>query len=264
LPTFAEYLNNVLIIPKEEFFQHASYKQIQLVNSYEYWMISKEVQFIIVANSEWFTHLPIKKKKELNEIQVKMGRGLILPISFVSNYHSFTEENIVNVNGENFVVLQSDMWKKTSYPIKENLIKEYAYKWDKWTCYEFPENAPPHLKKFANIFPSDAGSNCFSATLFAISQHEWMIHEWVHPQTLMQGLINTNYDLTNREELLAGDVVTWENSEGDVQHASYHLGDHLFFNKEGQTFFNPWKIVTWSEVKEEWDRYTIKIYCKNQ
>lgn len=263
LQYFENYLGNVLLIPREEFFQHSSYKQVQIVNSYEYWKISNEAQFIIVASSEWFINLPLKMKKFLNSIQVKIGRGLILELPESTGNISFTEDNIVEENGNNYIVLQSDMWRKLPYFVKESVIQEYAKKWDDWACYEFPKKAPIHLQKYANTFPSEAGSNCLSATLFAISKQEWMIHEWVHPKTFLQALSNAHYFLTNNEELCAGDVVTWENSDGIIQHAAYHIVDNFFFNKDGQTFFNPWKITSWSEIKEDWKEYRINIYRKN-
>lgn len=261
--TFKKYLNNVLIIPEEEFFKHSSYKQIQLVNSFEYWKISKDVQFILVADSNWFSKLPVKKKKELNAIQVKMDRGLILPLSLSSINYSIPKENIADVNDQLYLVLQSNLWGKFPYEVKVDLIKQLALKWDNWTCYEITEHTPHHLKKHANTFPSESGSNCLSSTLFAISKEEWIIDEWVHPKTFLHGLKNAQYFVTNKGEINTGDVVTWENQEGIIQHASYHIGNNLFFNKDGQTFFNPWKIVSWTELESEWNEYRFKIYRRN-
>ncbi|MER2007673.1 MAG: hypothetical protein ABS939_09490, partial [Psychrobacillus sp.] len=39
-----KYLTEVLIIPKNEFYEHSSYNYIQLVNSYEYWNIDDDIQ----------------------------------------------------------------------------------------------------------------------------------------------------------------------------------------------------------------------------
>ena len=90
-----------------------------------------------------------------------------------------------------------------------------------------------------------------SATLFAISQQEWMIHEWVHPKTFIEKLRRTHH-LIKSEELIEGGVAVWETDEGQVQHASFHVGDELFFKKNGQTFFNPWKITDFDELQAEW------------
>ncbi|MHC0036922.1 hypothetical protein [Pseudoneobacillus sp. C159] len=259
LQTFEKYFNYVLIIPRGEFFQHPSYSQIQLVNSFEYWNLSKEALYVLVASSDWFTSLPANLKKVLNEIQFKMGRGLILPVPDSISPNSVPEDYLVE---EKHFVLQSEMWRKLPFDIKESFIINYASQWDNWTGIKTPEHTPLHLKKYANTFPTESGSNCLAATLFAISEQEWMVNEWVHPQTFKQGLMNRHYHKTEYDELVAGDVVTWENADGIIQHAAYHISDHLFFNKNGQTFFNPWKIVAWDDLKEEWKEYDYIIYRK--
>lgn len=252
-------LNEVLVIAQDEFFGHDSYKQIQLVNSYEYWQRAKEVAYVIVADSEWVTRLPIQKKKTLLETQIKMGRGLILPYTFFPASDEIPLDYVVSENEDKRVVLQHDMWEKLPYQIKSHVIREYAKEWDQWSCYELPEEAPSHLKSYSNTFPALGGSNCLSATLFAITGQEWMIHEWVHPKTFVQGLTNAHYALTH-DGLCEGDVVTWKNSAGMIQHASYHIGNNLFFNKNGQTFFNPWKVVSLNELNEEWDGFGRNVY----
>lgn len=260
---FEEYLQNVLVIPREEFFEHKSYNQIQLVNSYEYWNISKEVQYVIVASSDWVNSLPAKKKKHLFYIQMEYGRGLIYPISFSFRATSVLKENVIETNEEHFLILQRAIWEGLSYNIKIDLIKEFALQWEDWTCYGYPEKAPLYIKKFANTFPSCSGSNCLSATLFAITQQEWMIYEWVHPRTFIQSLKKANYSLTSSQEIELSDIAIWEDLDGVIQHASYHIGDSLFFNKNGQTYFNPWKIIDFTELKEKWSKYSMSIYRKN-
>lgn len=263
LACFKEYLSNVLVIPQEEFFEHSSYNQIQLVNSYEYYNISKEaIKYILVTPSNWVNNLPANKKNDLFHIQKEVGRGLIYPISDLSVDTSTLKENIIELNGDGFLVIHRALWQELSHIIKEELIKEIAQQWEDWTCYVYPNNAPLYLKKFANTFPSTAGSNCLSAVLFAITQQEWMIFEWIHPRTFIQSLKNANYKLINCQDIRAGDAVIWENSDGLIQHASFCIGDNLFFNKNGQTFFNAWKIVDLTDLKEHWDSYNMKIFRK--
>lgn len=263
LLTFEKHLDHVLIIPRDEFFKHSTYNQIQLVNSYEYWMISKEAHYVLVANHDWIENLLMQQKKELFELQVRMGRGLVLPLSLFLDKNGIPKEYIVVDREERFVVLQHGMWRQLSYENKSQLIKRYAKEWDDWNCHEVPKQAPLHLKKYANTFSTLPGSNCLSATLFAISKSEWIIEEWVHPQTFERGLIRADYSLT-KTDLCAGDVVVWKNSDGIIQHAAYHIESKLFFNKNGQTFFNPWKIVSWNDLNEEWKRYEINVYRKKK
>ncbi|WP_299739071.1 hypothetical protein [uncultured Rossellomorea sp.] len=262
LASFKEYVSNILVIPYEEFMSHSSYKQVQLANSYEYWNISKEVNYVLVTPFGWINHLPAEKKIDLYHIQKEVGRGLIHPISDFSVDTSFLSESIIEVKGEEYLVLHHAMWAELSYPSKEELMKEIAQQWEEWICYDYPINTPSHLIKFVNTFPSRAGSNCLSTTLFAITQQEWIIHEWVHPQTFLQSLEHEHYHVITSQDIEAGDVVTWENSDGIIQHATYCIGDHFFFNKRGQTFFNAWSIVHLDDLKEDWGRFRMKMFRK--
>ncbi|KPL60999.1 hypothetical protein [Rossellomorea vietnamensis] len=262
LASFKEYLSNVLVVPHEEFKNHSTYKQIQLANSYEYWNLSKEVKYVLVTPPGWVNHLPVEKKDDLFHIQVEVGRGLIHPISDFTGDASFLHNNVVEVNGEKYLVLHKAMWEDPYYTSKEEIITDIAQQWEDWTCYHVPPQTPQHLLPFANTFPSRAGSNCLSATLFAITKQEWIIHEWVHPQTFLQSLKNEDYHLIFPEDMRAGDVLTWENADGIIQHASYCIDGQFFFNKRGQTFFNAWSILHYDDLKEDWGLYHMKCFRK--
>lgn len=259
LPLFEEESAQVLPIPKDEFFNHASYRQIQLVNSYEYWNLSKDVDYVIVAGAEWITNLAPSKKETLLAIQLKINRGLIFPVSYFSEVPDFLKENLVKNNEDEFIVLTANLWKQLPFELKEQLMKEYSQQWDEWLSEEVPEQLPLLMKKYVNTFPAEGGSNCLAATLFAISQQEWMIHEWVHPQTFAEKLSRT-HSFIETDELSEGDVLVWKTVDGQIQHASYHIGNQLFFNKSGQTFFNPWKFVSFSELQAEWSQYSLNVY----
>jgi hypothetical protein len=255
LAKFEDYLHDVLVMPEQEFFEHASYRQIELVNRYVYWRTSKDVEFVIVAHSNWITNLRTEQKRELFEAQVKLERGLIFPVSMFSDMSVVPEEFIIEDN----VVVQHVMWKELPLITKEQVLKEYAKQWDSWTSIVVPTNIPSYLQKYANTFSSNEGSNCLAATLFAVTGQEWMIHEWLHPKTFMNGLKHAGYFVV-KDELREDDVVVWQDEYGNIQHASYYVGDHLLFNKNGQTIFNPWKIVQWEEVSDTWKQYVISIY----
>ncbi len=265
LSYFKNYLNETLVIPRDEFFNHATYRKIQLANSYEYWNISKEVEIVLVAQSDWINKLEPKEKEKLLLLQVEVGRGLSVSTKLITDLSIIPKENIVKKDEELHVVIQHDMWNKLPITSREQIIKSYALEWDSWNSIELPTGVPRHIKKYVNTFSTDAGANCFAATLYAIStspiNQEWIIHEWIHQQTFIKGIENAGYVKTY-DEFQDGDVVTWVNEVGIIQHASYCLGNNLFFNKNGQTFFNPWKIVHWDTLKEEWKRYSVQSYRK--
>ena len=261
LDRLTEHLHEVLVVPRKEFFDHNSYKQIQYVNSYMYWSISRDVQYVIVAEPNWITKLPIQMKRALLFKQYKVGRGLVFPMSILPSSSSNPEEYIFEEEGEKLVIIQRKMWNELPFEVKEHAIQAYAQLWDDWNCYDVPEQTPEHIKKYANNFSTVQGSNCFAATLFAVTGQDWMIGEWVYPDTLLDGLQRAKLFEIN-DEIQPGDVITWVDDEENIQHASYHINNHYFFNKNGQTFFNPWKILHWDQLNEEWGQYKTKVYRK--
>jgi len=265
LTTFKNNLQGTLVIPRDEL-RYSSYNQIQWVNSYTTWAISKDFQFVIVAQPDWITTLPPPDKEALFHMQHEAGRGLIFPLIYFTEMAALPNDHIITVNGEQIVVIQKDMWMKLPYSYQEEAIKAYAQQYDNWTSTETPINLPIQLKKYANKFSTESGANCLAATLYAISPYpereEWIIYEWIFQKTFIEGLKSSFYSLTD-EEFRKGDVVAWVNEEGIIQHAAYCIDNHLFFNKNGQTIFNPWKVVHWDALKEEWKRYTTCVYRKS-
>ena len=262
LPVLAEHLKEVLVIPRKEFFEHTTYNQIQLVNSYMYWNISKSVEYVLVAQPDWIDKLPVQSKRDILYTQFKVGRGLIFPMSLFSDPPAIPEEYIFEEDGQKFIVVQHGMWNVLSYESKEGAIQEYAKLWDNWSCCEVPEHTPVHIEKYANSFSSVAGSNCLSATLFAITGQEWIIGEWVYPETFLKGLEREKFYRTTTDRIQKEDVMAWVDDKGIVQHAAYHLGNNFFFNKNGQTCFNPWKIINSEQLNEEWNQYEKIVYRK--
>ncbi|MFC5602834.1 hypothetical protein [Sporosarcina koreensis] len=265
LSSFQNDLLGTLVLPRSEFFNHSSYNGIQMVNSYMYWMVSKEAEFIIVAQPEWIGSLPADKRNELFTLQYELGRGLVGPISLLSDQYSFPKDYVLEMNGEKLGVLQKEMWMKLSTSIKEEIVRKTAQQYDEWTSLQPPASMPTHLVTYANTFSTEPGANCLAATLFAISSEpsleEWIIHEWIHGDTFMQKLTQALFTKVE-DRFSAGDAVVWSDEHSNVQHAAYCIDGQLFFNKNGQTFFNPWKVVDWMELEEEWKRYTPSVYRK--
>lgn len=266
LNTFKNYLKETLVMPRDEL-RYSSYNQIQWVNSYTTWNISKDFQFVIVAQPDWILTQALPDREVLFRMQYEAGRGLVFPLTYFSQLAALPKEYIINVNDEEVIVIQKDMWMKLPKSYQEEAIKAYAQEYDDWTSTEIPANIPAHLRKYANTFSTTPGANCLAATLYAIStnpeRQEWIIEEWIFQNTFIEGLKNAGYSPTD-EEFRKGDVVAWVNDDGIIQHAAYCIDNHLFFNKNGQTFFNPWKIVEWDELQEEWKRFTPQVYRKSR
>lgn len=118
------------------------------------------------------------------------------------------------------------------------------------------------LKPFANTFSNRQGANCLAAVLFAVSNgvQEWFIYEWIHQKTLTETLNQYNYAAYLGDKIQNDDVIVWKDEDGVIQHAAYHLGDGLYFNKDGQTMFNPWKILKKERLYKDWEHLTPVKY----
>ncbi|MCM3745230.1 hypothetical protein M3193_13910 [Sporosarcina luteola] len=263
---FQKDLAGTLVFPKEEFFKHSSYNGIQMVNSYMYWMISKGAELVIVAQPEWITSLSDETRNALFAFQYELGRGLVGPLSLLPGLDSFPKDYILELNGEKLGVLQRKMWMELPTSLKEEIVCKTAQLYDEWTSLQPPATTTPsHLINYANTFSTEPGANCLAATLFAISSKpeldEWIIHEWIHGDTFMRKLTLASFTKVE-DRFTAGDAVVWIDDNNNVQHAAYCIDGQLFFNKNGQTYFNPWKIVEWTELDEEWKRYKPCVYRK--
>ncbi|WP_274307272.1 hypothetical protein [Solibacillus daqui] len=252
--------SQVLVMPIEEFYTHSTYSQIDFTNSYEYWNI-KYVNYVIVANCQWIEQIPTEQKQMLLQAQVQCERGLVVPVSFIDNLEEIPKDYIHN----NQVVFQRAMWDTLSWKTKEQILKTMVSQWwDNGECEQAPASLPQHLKPFTNVFSHQQGANCLAAVLYAISngKQQWIIHEWVHQKTFLEKLALSQYEIVDSEELITGDVLAWLDDIGTIQHAAYYIGDNLFFNKHGQTIFNPWKLLATDALEKEWGSLKKVTYRK--
>ena len=259
-----EHLNNeidfkdVLLMPIDEFYNHSTFGQINYVNSYEYWNI-KNAQYVIIAEKEWIESIPVDFKQLILNSQVQIERGLVFPLSFIQEIEKIPSNYVVNGH----VVIQRSMWEKLDDSFKEQLLTTMVYEWwDKGECEESPMSLPIFLKPYANTFGHLQGANCLATVLFAISKgkQEWFIYEWIHQKTFLEMLNQFHYEEFLGEALHQGDIVIWKDENDIIQHAAYYIGEGLYFNKHGQTMFNPWKILSKKELYKEWEHLTLVNY----
>ncbi|WP_042477500.1 hypothetical protein [Bacillus ndiopicus] len=251
-------LSSVLVMPIDEFFEHSVYQQLDYVNGYEYWNI-KNAQYVIVAESDWIEQLEATDRQFILAAQQKYERGLVLPASFIQNIDQIPSDYIQNEH----VILQRGMWEQLDWGCKEQLLTTMVSEWwDNGECEEAPNELSVFLKHYANRFCVQQGANCLAAVLYAISEgkQSWFIDEWVHQKTFIEKLTQYKYRQINAEDLQPGDVAVWNDKSGIIQHAAYYIGQNIFFNKHGQTIFNPWKLLSKEHLYNEWKHLKFVIY----
>lgn len=253
-----ELVSGILLMPREEFSQHPTYRDISIANAYTYWTIDQIATHVIHAPVAWLKSLADDLRYELLTFQATVGRGLVFHLTGDEVDREW-EPYVVNLTGERHLVLQQEVWILMTDFERRRLVLNYAKEWDSWEAHELPRESGSHLKKYANSFSTVSGSNCLAATLFAVTKADWILTQWVHPQTFLQTLAQSSYVEVD-VETKAGDVLTFWDDAGRLQHATYRIDDTLFFNKNGQTIFNPWKVIDETELFAAWGTYTVKTY----
>lgn len=251
-------ISEVILMPKDEFFNHSTFSQINFVNSYLYWNI-KNIEYVIIAEKNWIVNLPLEEKKMILNSQVRCKRGLVIPTKFVNDLTTVPSDYIVN----DHIIIQRAMWEKLNNANKEQMLSTMVYEWwDNGKCEIPPDSMPRFMEPFANTFSNKQGANCLAAVLFAVTEgrQKWFISEWIHQQTFIEALKNNSYDVVSDDNILVNDVIVWLDTNGIIQHAAFHIGDDFYFNKDGQTIFNPWKILKKEQLFKDWEHLTPIIY----
>ncbi|MCT4786555.1 hypothetical protein ACFQO8_10490 [Exiguobacterium aestuarii] len=257
--TFLEDLpSDSLILPRQEFSRHPTYKSPYLSNAYVTWMMGEGVTYIAHVPSVSIDRLRQDVKTRLLEYQVATNRGLVLPLT-IEQRNGLSDDAVVEKDGQCFIVLHESNWKELSTETRHSLIYRYAKEWDMWEGERCDERIPAYLATYANTFPIRDGDNCLAATLFAATQNEWMIHQWIHPETFLQTIQFSGYKTVTDVIPESDDVLTFWDGGGQLVHASYCIRQNLYFNKHGQVRFNPWKLIHHDELMKQWGDYRMQV-----
>ncbi|OOP70327.1 hypothetical protein BWZ43_00395 [Heyndrickxia oleronia] len=56
------------------------------------------------------------------------------------------------------------------------------------------------------------------------------------------------------------DILIWQDENGQMIHTTFYLGRDYFFNKDGQSIFNGWQIISLDHLIKSWGANSIHIY----
>ncbi|WBF53982.1 hypothetical protein [Macrococcoides canis] len=99
-----------------------------------------------------------------------------------------------------------------------------------------------------------------SATLYALTKNPFILEQWVHQETFMHFLNRLGYKEVE-SSFNSGDVICFY-QENFLTHACYAIDDEYVFNKQGQTFWEPWTIERFETIQNNRDEVNYKIYKK--
>ena len=247
---FQNHLEEAAIHSKKEFLKHPIANDIKYINHYEFWLMHPETTHLLIAQKGCFESLPSELKFSLLTLQLELDRGFIHHGELAPQYTL-----------KNKTILTSSLVDQLTHHEIEEMLRYGVEAEEDNIVVGVRKNTPEHIKAVANSFSTVNGSNCFGAALFAVTEDEKYLPEWVNQDDFLTVLRKNGHELIHGENR-KGDVMVWTDDEGTVRHACYYLGDGLYFNKNGQKIYNPWKIVSWREMSDDWGHYSYSIYRK--
>ncbi|MCH4984688.1 hypothetical protein AB4G91_04090 [Macrococcoides goetzii] len=99
-----------------------------------------------------------------------------------------------------------------------------------------------------------------SATLYALTKNPFILEQWVHQETFMIFLNRLGYKEVETS-FNRGDIICFYHDDL-LTHACYAIDDEYVFNKQGQTFWEPWTIERFETIQSNRDEVNYKIYKK--
>ncbi|TFD94422.1 hypothetical protein [Jeotgalibacillus sp. R-1-5s-1] len=250
-----EELSGAEIFTRTAFFETREYDTLDLNNSLMYWALSKEVSYVVIAPAEWLSQLSLEKQVILLTSQTKMRQGMIFPSNIFPSSAAIPDHHL----HAGYVVVQRGLWESFSFENQVEILSNYAQLWDGWTAEPLPEQSPLHLAKYANTFNATHHGNCLAATIFAMTSDEDIIQQWLSQEDFVEIIKSEGYQVINEKPDLE-DISVWVNENEVIQHAAFYLGNSLYFNKNGQTYFNPWTICKEEQLCKEWEHLDKRTY----
>jgi hypothetical protein len=251
--------------------------------SFATWAISSEAKHYTIMSNDAFLELTAKQKEHIIKEQWKLGRGMVLSeddlITLLPKERKealeILERSSYKDNDQNTKVylIQKFLWDSLSAETQTQFLVNYAAMWIDETALfvQLSEHSQKQfsgeyqtLASFFDTFPSRNGPNCLAAAAAAFTQDIGFIEEWMHPERFSELLEDNRYIRVNTEELEKLDVLVWKNQQEQAVHAAILLNNKYCFNKHGQTMYNPWQVLTVTDVIDSWSRkgFQMEIYRK--
>ena len=153
-------------------------------------------------------------------------------------------------------LLAPDTWQALGADPRQRWLFE-------WLSRRLAEDQPGHVDaevapryrelvdRYAGTFADTSGPNCFSTALgMALGRPADIFPLWLHPEPFLRTLRGNGFRPVDDPEPRPGDVVTWADVTGPLVHAAFCVGDGLLFNKNGQSWEQPYAVVTLDDVRD--------------
>jgi hypothetical protein len=118
------------------------------------------------------------------------------------------------------------------------------------------------LLSLIGTYADRSGPNCFGlAAAFAAAKGDgrsaWLHERWLHPAPFFSRLATAGY----RKRSYDGSIGIWVVERGnEAVHAAINLGNEWVFEKPGQSFYEPYRLLRRQDLRAEWPRHRISFY----
>lgn len=248
-------LTACVVMPRADYLQHSAFQDIRFVNAYLHWQMPSEVTRLIVSGPAWISRLAVADRQSVLGKQVNLRRGLVFPRTHFDalpeGLHAYT------VNDR--VVLCHAAWEAVPDQIRRLILLREQQLWDDVDCFQAPGDAPEHIRAIANTFGLHEGANCLSTTAYCVTGEAWMRGFWMFQPAFRDLIARHGYRPVLEASPGADDLVTFE-MDGVIVHAAYCVGQDRFLSKNGQSRFNPVRIIDWVRLNADWHEATCVTY----
>lgn len=262
--------SKAFIISRDEFASNLQLNTLDTSTAFTPWKVDRKAKYVAVINNDDFSGIDSKNKKEIFYLQWRFGRGQIWDLEVLEQFQNqppflLDEYSFSTEEGEK-ILIQKSLWNQFSTKCKEDFLKYVANLFiDEDTIlvnlFETIDQYPL-LEPYINSFSSKNGPNCFASVLGALednqSTRDWIIKQWVQPNTFLINLDLHGYKeatrITDLGQLSVNsrDVIVWLSSDEVPLHACFVLNNKTVFNKNGQMMFNPWQVLSIEKVMDTW------------
>lgn len=208
-----------------------------------------------------FEELSYEARQRIAEIQWGLGRGLVFDHEETEEWFGKYVPSLYKGSGKKLVLFTTAFWRSLEEHQKEGFLRAYSRMWvDEQPLWKgapasfktFMQREHPHLIPYLDVFPDRNGANCLAAAAFANDDSSDLYH-WMQAEEF-------NHLMAGRKEvgeMTGKEFLVWRDSEGRIIHACYVLNKDFVFNKNGQTMFHPWQLLTVEQVINAWGKPVI-------
>ena len=241
------------VLPRQEYFE--AYPDISYVNAYWHWRMPKSVRQVVVTAPSWIGSLSDGDRQRVVAIQVELDRGQIFPEKHFDRVPEVLEPYRI----EGKIVLARAAWKSLDKPDQFTFLRREMLSWDDTNCFPVPSETPAHIGGIANAYGDEHGTNCLSTTAFCITARDDLRHKWMFQPEFLEILAGERYEQVDSDIGEPGDVMTFSDN-GVLVHAAWCISPDRYINKNGQSMFNPVRIVNRAMLLADWADQDVAIY----